>query len=404
MEEETPSQIADREAAERLKKFFRWNPGSRSKVWPLLLIVAGVLVGFSWIFTGPLVILFGPILVALGALMVVIGIILFILSFTSIDRNLLYVILVIELIGFVLGLSLSGFSTSISDPILLGVVTLFSFFAPIIATLFIFKKNLLAENPKTFSFRIGLILLILRFLGFLIPMVPGGIFQLSWQITPFKIVSELLYIGFTYFTVKIFLLIFATDPVDQEAISIYGWKKNRKKVALLLLVFILAYLPLTYYQQKEVSALAQNSSAASGTAASQPSEATIRTTTSIQQVQSSSQTTTDGLIIKDEVIGTGTVAAYGDKVTMNDTGTLDNGTVFNTSMGPGGMPTTFTLDGSVMQKWPQGILGMKVGGTREITVPPALGYGAQGVGSLVPPNSTLHFIITLLSVSTSSGN
>jgi FKBP-type peptidyl-prolyl cis-trans isomerase FkpA len=119
-------------------------------------------------------------------------------------------------------------------------------------------------------------------------------------------------------------------------------------------------------------------------------------------------TTMDGLIIKDDTIGTGTVAAFGNTVTVNYTGKLDDGTVFDSSLNPGRTPFSFVIGSTipgkaVIQGWNEGVQGMKVGGTRELTVPPSLGYGAGGAGSTIPPNATLHFTITLLSVATSSG-
>jgi FKBP-type peptidyl-prolyl cis-trans isomerase FkpA len=119
-------------------------------------------------------------------------------------------------------------------------------------------------------------------------------------------------------------------------------------------------------------------------------------------------TTMDGLIIKDDTIGTGTVAAFGDAVTVNYTGKLDDGTVFDSSLNPGRTPFSFVIGSTipgqaVIQGWNEGVQGMKVGGTRELTIPPALGYGAGGAGSTIPPNATLHFTISLLGVATSSG-
>jgi FKBP-type peptidyl-prolyl cis-trans isomerase FkpA len=119
-------------------------------------------------------------------------------------------------------------------------------------------------------------------------------------------------------------------------------------------------------------------------------------------------TTMDGLIIKDDTIGTGTVAAFGDAVTVSYTGKLDDGTVFDSSLKHGGAPFNFTIGDTtpgkgVIQGWNEGVQGMKVGGTRELTIPPALGFGAGGAGSTVPPNATLHFTITLLGVATTSG-
>ena len=116
-----------------------------------------------------------------------------------------------------------------------------------------------------------------------------------------------------------------------------------------------------------------------------------------------STTTMDGLIIKDTTVGTGTVAAAGDSVTVNYTGKLDNGTVFDSSLNPGRTPFTFQIGGQVIQGWNEGVPGMCVGGTRELTIPPALGYGAAGAGTVIPPNATLHFTITLLSVTPASG-
>lgn len=115
--------------------------------------------------------------------------------------------------------------------------------------------------------------------------------------------------------------------------------------------------------------------------------------------------TMDGLVIKDTTVGTGAVAQPGDTVTVNYTGTLDDGTVFDSSLKPGRTPFSFTIGTNppqVIVGWDQGLRGMKVGGTRELTIPPALGYGSQGAGTVIPPNATLHFTVTLLSVSTST--
>jgi len=118
--------------------------------------------------------------------------------------------------------------------------------------------------------------------------------------------------------------------------------------------------------------------------------------------QTNNQNNMDQLVIKDDVVGTGTVAAVGDSVTVNYTGKLDNGTIFDSSLNPGRGPFVFTIGGNVIQGWNEGVPGMKVGGTRELTIPPALGYGAGGAGSTIPPNATLHFVVTLLAVSTST--
>ncbi len=106
----------------------------------------------------------------------------------------------------------------------------------------------------------------------------------------------------------------------------------------------------------------------------------------------------DGLKIVDTTVGTGTVAQNGDVVTVNYVGKLDNGSTFDSSYSRN-QPFSFTLGaGSVIKGWDLGVLGMRVGGTRELTIPADLGYGAGGFPPVIPPNATLHFTVTLLSV------
>ena len=107
--------------------------------------------------------------------------------------------------------------------------------------------------------------------------------------------------------------------------------------------------------------------------------------------------------IDDVVVGTGDEAKNGDMVTVNYTGTLDDGTKFDSSYNPGRTPFSFPLgEDQVIKGWDLGVLGMKVGGKRTLVIPPELGYGARGAGSIIPPNATLHFTVELLSVATSS--
>ena len=109
------------------------------------------------------------------------------------------------------------------------------------------------------------------------------------------------------------------------------------------------------------------------------------------------------LIVQDIVTGTGAEAASGKTVTVNYTGFLTNGTVFDSSI-PRGTPFTFALGaGQVIQGWDQGIVGMKVGGKRRLTIPSDLAYGPQAIpdsngGILIPANSTLIFDVELLDV------
>jgi peptidylprolyl isomerase len=102
--------------------------------------------------------------------------------------------------------------------------------------------------------------------------------------------------------------------------------------------------------------------------------------------------------IEDIQVGTGTAAASGTTITVNYTGTLTDGTVFDSSY-QRNQPYTLQLGaGQVIPGWEQGLEGMKVGGKRKLTIPPSLGYGAQGAGNVIPPNATLIFEIELLDV------
>ena len=107
----------------------------------------------------------------------------------------------------------------------------------------------------------------------------------------------------------------------------------------------------------------------------------------------------NGLIIEDLVVGEGAEAQDYNKVVVNYTGSLEDGTVFDSSLNPGREPFTFTLGvGSVIKGWDLGVKGMKVGGKRKLTIPPELGYGDQGAGGLIPPGATLIFEVDLLEV------
>ncbi len=101
--------------------------------------------------------------------------------------------------------------------------------------------------------------------------------------------------------------------------------------------------------------------------------------------------------VEDVKVGTGDEAVANKKVTVHYTGTLTDGTKFDSSVDRG-TPFTFTLGaGEVIQGWDQGVAGMKVGGKRKLTIPPSLGYGSQANGP-IPANSTLIFDVELLKV------
>lgn len=113
-------------------------------------------------------------------------------------------------------------------------------------------------------------------------------------------------------------------------------------------------------------------------------------------------TTASGLEYEDTVIGTGDLASKGQSVTVHYTGWLyqdgQQGSKFDSSKDRRD-PFVFSLGaGMVIRGWDEGVAGMRVGGTRVLIIPAALGYGARGAGGVIPPNATLKFEVELLGV------
>jgi len=107
---------------------------------------------------------------------------------------------------------------------------------------------------------------------------------------------------------------------------------------------------------------------------------------------------TNELIVEDIAVGEGAQAQAGQKVSVHYTGWLENGSKFDSSKDRN-EPFEFPLGrGYVIPGWDQGVAGMKVGGSRKLTIPPHLGYGASGAGGVIPPNATLIFEVELLAV------
>ena len=104
------------------------------------------------------------------------------------------------------------------------------------------------------------------------------------------------------------------------------------------------------------------------------------------------------LVTKDLIQGTGAVAHSGQTVTVNYVGVLyKTGKEFDSSWKRNQPFTTSLASGSVIPGWVQGIAGMHVGGRRELIIPPSLGYGKRGSPPTIPPNSTLVFVVDLIS-------
>jgi peptidylprolyl isomerase len=109
-------------------------------------------------------------------------------------------------------------------------------------------------------------------------------------------------------------------------------------------------------------------------------------------------TTASGLQYEDIVVGTGDSPVKGKTVTVHYTGTLANGKKFDSSVDRN-QPFEFVIGiGQVIKGWDEGVMSMKVGGRRRLTIPPELGYGARGAGGIIPPNAPLIFDVELLAV------
>jgi FKBP-type peptidyl-prolyl cis-trans isomerase len=115
-----------------------------------------------------------------------------------------------------------------------------------------------------------------------------------------------------------------------------------------------------------------------------------------RKVMSDITTTASGLVYEEITVGAGAEAAHGLRVTVHYTGWLTDGTKFDSSKDRDD-PFEFHLgQGQVIAGWDEGVAGMRVGGTRKLTIPPQLGYGARGAGGVIPPHATLVFEVELL--------
>jgi peptidylprolyl isomerase len=110
-------------------------------------------------------------------------------------------------------------------------------------------------------------------------------------------------------------------------------------------------------------------------------------------------TTPSGLKYIDLKEGDGATPQTGQTVTVHYTGTLENGTKFDSSRDRN-RPFSFKLGvGQVIKGWDEGVGSMKVGGRRQLIIPAELGYGSRGAGGVIPPNATLIFDVELLRIS-----
>lgn len=126
---------------------------------------------------------------------------------------------------------------------------------------------------------------------------------------------------------------------------------------------------------------------------------TVASTTAPAKVTGPGVKTDDGLQYWEIRVGNGQTAKEGSRVRVHYTGWLTNGKKFDSSVDVG-KPFDFTIgNGEVIKGWEEGVAGMRVGGRRQLRIPPSLGYGADGTpGGPIPPNATLIFDIQLLGV------
>jgi len=160
------------------------------------------------------------------------------------------------------------------------------------------------------------------------------------------------------------------------------------KTAIIILVILLVVIAIAVYF------LTQNNNVPS------TSTASLLNANQNQQMQQQDSSNFDIQGMKVEIVkeGSGEAAKTGDTVSVHYTGTLTNGTKFDSSVDRG-TPFEFTLgQNRVIQGWELGVAGMKVGEKRKLTIPPELAYGTQSVGGVIPANSILQFDVELLGI------
>jgi FKBP-type peptidyl-prolyl cis-trans isomerase FkpA len=157
----------------------------------------------------------------------------------------------------------------------------------------------------------------------------------------------------------------------------------------LVILAMLAVVTLLAAQTTKTAAQ-KSAPAPKATATPKPSSPT--------KVTGQPQSTASGVEYWDIKVGTGKTAVAGKKLSMHYTGWLTNGKKFDSSLDHD-EPFSFTLGtGEVIKGWDEGVAGMKVGGKRQLKIPPAAGYGSRGAPPVVPPNATLIFDVELLDV------
>ena len=182
--------------------------------------------------------------------------------------------------------------------------------------------------------------------------------------------------------------------------------KRRRQRTILGVIVVLAVLLIVFFVWRDY----QNKLQASATLTPSPTNTSVSTQSSTGELYSigvldtspptpsaNAITTASGLEYEDLKVGDGATAQNGDTVSVNYTGWLTDGTKFDTSIDRG-QTFDFTLGArQVITGWDEGVVGMKVNGTRLLIIPPSLGYGSTANGS-IPANSTLIFEVQLVAI------
>ncbi len=167
--------------------------------------------------------------------------------------------------------------------------------------------------------------------------------------------------------------------------------KDGAIVLVVAAIAVLIYLVYPEHPQSQPQVTKQASLVAKDLPTTQP-QTQLATNTNTMQPESDQ--------LKVEVIkeGTGLGALKGQSISVDYTGKLTDGKVFDSSI-PRGQPLSLVLGaGQVIPGWEMGLLGMKVGEERRLTIPPALAYGKNGIGGVIPPNATLIFEVVMKSI------
>lgn len=166
---------------------------------------------------------------------------------------------------------------------------------------------------------------------------------------------------------------------------------------MMVCVIVLVVAQFTNSGQEAIAADTNPTTLGTATTVAQAST-TPTTNASDLMTDENIQTTASGLKYIDLVEGTGATPEAGQTVSVHYTGTLEDGTKFDSSRDRN-RPFSFRLgQGQVIKGWDEGLSTMKVGGQRRLIIPPDLGYGARGAGGVIPPNATLIFDVELLKI------